>query len=224
MVGAGRVPRGTQNAQQFLENLVIMDKLPGAENEVNITPINHFVARHRKVVMKVVHLALHFLRTENGRDGLQNVLQRLITDWNRFGMVHIFPHSEDHTDANTRLQWVNLFLEQLENNHPEIRISPNDDMGGADAETTRLPWLNAGETIHAFNPRGSCRVSLNSMSIRSALGAADAAVNPGTSGEQRNKALTNWAHHIFIMSIALAHEYVHIFVGMFTGALDHEPP
>lgn len=43
-------------------------------------------------------------------------------------------------------------------------------------------------------------------------------MRPNTPKAVRRVALANWANFLFNMSISLAHEYVHVFVGMLSGA------
>ena len=165
MIYAGNIPRNSRYPQ-VIQDLVIKDSLAGHAHLVNITPIDGPGTEHKKIVMKVLDLALRLLTTDHSMNALQSILRRLITDWDHFGMPHAFPVGMDHTDADTRRELINFFCNRLRGSHPEVLIESNEELEGCDAETRRRMLLAVGQTGLGFNPSQSCRIFVNRLVSR----------------------------------------------------------
>ncbi|UPK92019.1 hypothetical protein LCI18_002954 [Fusarium solani-melongenae] len=179
-------------------------------------------APERRFALKVIDIAYCLISTPKSKAALRELLCQIVTNWNRLGHTHIYP--SDPNDDLQAFQAIVGFLTKLRNNFPRVKLDTNSALGGSDAETTRRLWRQQGETMRDFDPNRACDVALNSPVVRSALSAARLALDVSTDHPLRRTALTNWTNFLFSMSIGMAHEYVHIFVGMLMGGLSPRTP
>lgn len=170
MVHIGNIPRGVRHPD-VLRNLMIYDPPTGqTEIEVNIIGARHKIApitdvgsHHKKIVMKVVDLALTLLATDASTDALQGLLQCVVAHGNQFGIDHYFPANVDYRVYTTRRDLVGYFLQQLEASDPDIWVVENDGMEGRDAKIGCKKWLPDGQTIIDFDPSRSCEIFVNRL-------------------------------------------------------------
>lgn len=138
--------------------------------EVNIigtrhknTPAKDLGSRYKKVVIKVVNLALALLVTDASTDALQDLLRLIVADWNHFSIGHCFPANMDYRDHTTRQNIVGHFIQQLRASHPDIWIAENDEMEGKDAKTRHHRWFPDRTSIMVFDPSRSYKVFVNRL-------------------------------------------------------------
>ncbi|KAI8311965.1 hypothetical protein K4K59_006797 [Colletotrichum sp. SAR11_240] len=81
----------------------------------------------------------------------------------------------------------------------------------------RMTWRN-------WDPQQGSRIKINETLIHAARDAARIAMDPSVTNSTRRIALTNWNNFMFMMTISMAHEYVHVIVGALTAGSSPKTP
>lgn len=179
----------------------------------NGTPNQDNDPRFRHVVRKVVDISFALIISPKSQEVLRAIHPEITNTWNGQGFsITPIPTGVDSVGV------VNHFLRILRARFPTIELLGHRDLEGADAEVRpRGMWLRPGYTIVDYYPGQSARVLLNGENVVSAKKAAIIATSPNATATERRQAMKNWTTYLASMSVALAHEFVHLFVVMLAG-------
>ncbi|KAH8180135.1 hypothetical protein LIA77_01654 [Sarocladium implicatum] len=154
-----------------------------------------------KIIFKCVDLALALLESSQGRESLIQVAHRVVEIKKRTRKPHLYRYKEEDMGA-----WISTFLRRLRRSFPRVGIAVK--LGG-EAATVRLPW---GGDMEQYNPVDAAMLYL------------DRALIDNMVHVHRLRDEPSYLIFKFQMVIAIAHEVVHMLVGLLTGETNTGTP
>ncbi|KAJ9144053.1 hypothetical protein NKR23_g6065 [Pleurostoma richardsiae] len=146
------------------------------------------------------------LTDDSGLKAITSVGRRILRA-RRKGGQHIITADVDDVKVLTR-----LFLERCRRDFPVVEITA---LGGASAETQRVPWDEDRET---YLPKKSFILLLNGTLIADVLKAKRDMTDDGDKHAVRFRQL------LFFLGVVVAHELVHAFNGFLCGYVQLDTP
>ncbi|KAH7240891.1 uncharacterized protein BKA55DRAFT_693135 [Fusarium redolens] len=150
----------------------------------------------------VVNLALSMLETPEGRSRITQIGQTFISY--RRSFQHIY---ED--DPRNMPWWVDFFLNRLRASFPNVVLS-NHIKGEGSAQKSN--WARGGLKMREWDPSMAGTMRLNKKVIENMITAGNNSASTNNPDE-----LAAFESFMFLVSVTIAHELMHLFVGFLTG-------
>ncbi|KAF7536450.1 hypothetical protein G7054_g4585 [Neopestalotiopsis clavispora] len=138
------------------------------------------------------------LETVRGKEGLVTIGKKVIAD--------IHPDKRMYKDIPEDVSyWVGTFLQKLRGSFPSVVLT-NSIRG--EGRARRSKWAAGGSRMQDWDPKDAGLMMLNQLII-------DNMINAGAGKNVDEK--DAFESFLFLMSITVAHELVHLFVGFISG-------
>ncbi|KAK2690436.1 hypothetical protein QWA68_011234 [Fusarium oxysporum] len=158
----------------------------------------------------VVNLALSMLETPEGRSCITQIGHKFIAS--RSSFHHIYEDDPRHMPW-----WVDFFLNRLRATFPNVVLS-NHIKGEGQAQKSN--WARGGLKMRQWDPSLAGIMRLNKKVFENMITAG----NNSASTNQPDE-LAAFESFMFFVSVIIAHELMHLFVGFLTGyAWPSTPP
>ncbi|KAF5261425.1 hypothetical protein FOXYS1_7877 [Fusarium oxysporum] len=150
----------------------------------------------------VVNLALSMLETPEGRSCITRIGQTFIAS--RRSFHHIY---ED--DPRNMPWWVDFFLNRLRATFPNVVLSNHINGEG---QTEKSNWARGGLKMRQWDPSMAGTMRLNKKVIENMITAGNNSASTNHPDE-----LTAFESFMFLVSVTIAHELMHLFIGFLAG-------
>ncbi|EWZ86013.1 hypothetical protein FOWG_11082 [Fusarium oxysporum f. sp. lycopersici MN25] len=190
-----------------LNNFRVLDQ--SQPDPVN-TPDLPQSSRTFRVAAFVFHLGMSMLESRRGREALVMLISDAWRASDRRAQKTFIPKSNFQTDLNEARRFVDTFLAKCRAEPPNIIIS---DRITGEGLAQRVDWPSIlGSQIGDYNPKWAAMFRLNKTVVDSAVNAAEL-----RDVEALQKIL-------FLLSISVAHELVHMLMGFMFGDSERLTP
>ncbi|TVY68100.1 hypothetical protein Focb16_v002492 [Fusarium oxysporum f. sp. cubense] len=190
-----------------LNNFRVLDQ--SQPDPVN-TPDLPQSSRTFRVAAFVFHLGMSMLESRRGREALVMLISDAWRASDRRAQKTFIPKSNFQTDLNEARRFVDTFLAKCRAEPPNIIIS---DRITGEGLAQRVDWRSIlGSQIGDYNPKWAAMFRLNKTVVDSAVNAAEL-----RDVEALQKIL-------FLLSISVAHELVHMLMGFMFGDSERLTP